>query len=225
MPLIYPMGFMAGSVSATIGTPQLIASSITSAANTTNSATSSVAIQAGDTVVVLMGPFNDGTCAVTSVTDGTNTYALGHKLKSGAYGFEVWYAKNCSAVGSGATITTNTSAGANNRKFAAVRFAGGNATAPLDVTVSNSTASATPTVATGALASASEVIFGCIGTDTTVATITEDASFTNLINSSLGSLPFCCGYKVVTSASTLNYAPTLSSVPGNMAIGVCSFKP
>lgn len=208
-----------------IGTPVSLGTAVPSGFTTTTSVSISAGIQANDLVVVLLGPFDSTTGSVSSVSDGTNTYtqAVGAKSAGNGFGFEIWFSANCSAVSSSTNVTATYSTSVN-MKMAVVRVPGALTVSPKDATASNTTASATPSVSTGALAQASEIVFGAVGCNSQSGAYTEATGFTNVINSNTGNLFFGAGYKVVSSSSSVTYNPTLTALPSDLGIGVVSFK-
>jgi hypothetical protein len=203
---------------AAIGTPTIVLAPASYSNNTT-----SAAIVAGNLVVVAVCiGGNNRTC--TGVSDGTNTYTKALSLCTGAGScpdVSLWYVQNASALSSGATITAGISGGAPTQIIAAAQVSGVATTSSFDTTgagASNPTASvigtptASPSVTTGTLSQANEIIFGVTGSET-IETYTEDANFTNLFAASFvgHANSLSLGYRIVSSTAPVTFAPTLSA--------------
>lgn len=214
------------TAAAAIGTPVLIAQSVTAGFSNSASASTSVTAQAGDLVVVIAGPF-DSAAPVTSIVDAAaNTYVQAQTVRgTNNIGFEVWYAKNITTFLAGSTFTVNTTGSTGNIKFCVMRIPGASLTVPSDVVApTTTTPSATPTLTTAVLAASTEVVFAAIGTITQTVSA-EGAGFTSLFASATGSLILNCAYQRVLTNAAVTYAPTLTGSPvSGFGMGLTSFK-
>lgn len=206
-----------------IGTPASLGTNTVSGSTSSLAITTITGILSGDFVVVAIS-YNSATAIVSSVSDGSNTYAKAYGTKTGSGGLEVWYAANCSAVASSSSITITLSAAAAQMSIGAGRVPGVSAT-PFDVGATSVTQTTSPSVSTGTLAQTGEIVFGAIG-GFNITGITEDASFTRVFTPvGFGSqVPVGLAYKIVTAQTTVAYAPTLTGGLGNMVAGAGGFK-
>ena len=155
---------------------------------------------------------------VSSVSDGTNTYsqAYGIQNTSGAnIDVELWIAPNCLAVSSGATITVSLSAspgGSGSGCNIGAFYVTGLASIPTDKTANSLSNTATPSVTTGTLSQANEIVFGSSFNEDATPSYTESSGFTNLFASiaSAGQAA-ALSYQIVSSTSSVTYAPTWSA--------------
>ena len=193
-----------------IGTPTLVGTSIVS-----GSLTTSAAIVAGNLVVIGVGFYIE---TPTSVSDGTNTYTAALGLNAGSRYGSLWYCANVQAVASGATVTISPSGG---RGMAAVmaQVSGVATTTPFDSTGAGGTnptsgVSLLPSVTTGTLSQASEIVFAVAsyGQSAGAPVYTESANFTNVgiaANTSGNEAFIALSYDIVSSTSAITYAPSL----------------
>lgn len=199
-----------------IGTPVSIGGAASTNANVSSIAITTTAnIQAGDLIVVVVSYGSaTGPRTVSSVSDGTNSYSNAVALTNTANQFaqsEIWYKANASAVSSGATLTitlsaaTSGSAGYNAQAF---RISGASAGSPLDKALSSTTNSTTPSIASGTLASATEILIGMSFSYYTANTYSESSGFTNAYNTSQLDISMGIGYKIVAATTGVTYQPT-----------------
>lgn len=194
--------------------------------------TTSAAIVAGNLAIIIIALGSNSTPTVSSVSDGTNSYTKAVGLNNGGntVDCEIWYKENAAAVNSGATVTATLSAGMSGGSEGWViqgYQASGVATASsLDKTATSATNSTTPSVSSGTLTQADEILFGASYNNNSSRTYTEASGFTNLltplgaIGKSLG-----IGYKIVSSTASVSYAPTWDVSAGiSMATILASFK-
>ena len=185
--------------------------------------TGGVNIVAGDLVVVSIGHLTASGTTVTSVSDGTNTYTRATTgTDSTAQEAELWYKINASAV-TNPTITANLSGSAANRVIGAVRVAGGLTTLNVAPAGAGFTASTSPTVSTGTLAtSTAEIVIGFLYV-ATAPTVTEGSGFTQIYNENANTATNHLAFQVTTATTTVAYSPTLN-VNSNSVIMVAAFR-
>lgn len=211
-----------------------IGSSSVSTGVSSQSITTTAAINTGDLVVVAIGVVQPSGISVSSVSDGTNTYtkAVGAFNATTFLDTEIWYKANAAAVGSGATITATLSTGTSGSPgvMAAAR-AGGTSTVPLDKTnhTEYTTGSTLASGTTGTLTQAKEVVFGVayLYNVSSQTTLTESSGFTNLLAYTQGVSPFVAfnfAYQVVNATSALNYSPTPSQAVTGAGSNIATFK-
>lgn len=217
-----------------IGTPASLGSG-QSSSSTTVTMTTSADIPAGSLVVVGVS-FNKGSSiAVSSVSDGTNSYTLARTSTWNAGPgrvLELWYKQNASAVSSGATITAtaNTSSSSNLNMICAAYVTGVQTSSSLDAVNSTvySPGTAYASGSTGTLAQANEIAFGLAGgyTAASATVVTEGSGFTQIVErqQGSGSQEFIHLARQIVSATTaLNYQPSLSVTAYGASI-ISTFK-
>lgn len=212
---------------ASLGTPTNTAGA--SFIGTTFTFTTNVNIVAGDLVVANVQIANAVLSNVVSISDGTNSYSLAKAINNGGTDDnELWYVANATAVGSGATITVTISSvgdASNGITIEAYRVSG-IALVPLDQTASQSATTATPSVATGTLAQAKEIVFGASWRGNGTPTYAEATGFSNLVNAlsvGNGNGKTSLAYQTVAATSAITYAPTWNS-SGRCQTLIASFK-
>jgi len=216
-------------VSGTIGGYTLLGSNIASRNGlNTITLTTVAAIPGGAGVVVCTGNV-DGNHAISSISDGTNSYTKGGGgvTANGITGSEIWYKQNASAVSSGATLTVTGSANFDtNAVFVIAAYVTSLAVTPVD----NHPAPGnnTNTISTGVLAQASELVIGTfVGYQAANPTYNESAGFTNIAAVSLSAANYVaggCGYKITNATTSVTYNPSFTNAATNSAIDVVSFK-
>lgn len=139
----------------------------------------------------------------------------------------MFYAKNITALPPGGTITLTTAGGATRDRIFGAACIAGVSSNPLDKDLGTAVniANATPSIATGVLAQANELI---IGLDTSVAggsdSYTEASGFTFLLSGVVaGGLALHMSYQIVAATTTVSFAPTLG-VARVGSIHTASFK-
>lgn len=225
---------LAASSASIIGTPVQLGSSLSSAAARSSwTLTTVAAIPAGALVVIGIQALFGVAQTISSVSDGTNTYAAAVTNAWEATTQLVdacWFIQNAAPVASGATITVNFSAStaAQPSIINAAYVTGILAASSLDKTnsglTSNGTAYASGT--TGTLAQAKEIAFGFIGAYNANATITDGAGFTGLNTTSQGSGGFFqsrLSYQIVAATTALNYQPSTNVATFGKAL-IATFK-
>lgn len=199
--------------------------------------TTTAAIPLGATVVIAISYSRSSTISVTSVSDGTNNYALAAASgwSSGTFvALDFWYKVNANAVSSGATITATLSTSTSNDPggYMAAALVLNLSSAPFDK--SNFTQYGGPTTApssgaTATLAQANEVCFGAATGYTsppTSTTRTESSGWTNLVSINNGGSTrdwIIFGYKIVSATTAQNYQPTTGS-PAVAVSGIVTLK-
>ncbi len=208
-----------------IGTPQSLGTHVVTS-GTTSVVTTLVNVVSGDLLVAQICISSSTVLSVSSLSDGTNTYAKATGNTSGAnYDCELWYKGNASAVSSGASLTATISGslagGAPALSLQALRVSGIIA-APLDAVNSQVATTSTPTVATGVLAKANEIVVGGAFNDASTAE-TPPAGFTALSTTSQSGYGTSQDYKVVNSTGSVTYNPTWGG-SGHCITLVATFK-
>ncbi len=218
-----------------LSAPTLVGSTTLATAPTASfTITTSAAVAAGSLLVIYVAWGSTATPSVSTISDGTNSYATAASLKvtSGTnVQSEIWYVANAAAVASGATITiTMTGAGSGGSEGTIAycyQVANAALASPFDIAASSVTNTTTPSVATGTLAQVSEIVFGAsYNNNGSGVTYTEASGFTNL-TSRTGSVGQCfgLGYKITAATTTVTYAPTWSGVAAvNMTTQAAAFK-
>lgn len=167
------LSLLSCSAFAQIGTPTLLGSGASSTNLTiTSLGASGVTITAGDLIVVYFGSICTGAgttpITATSVSDGTNTYALAKAASRGAStpgDVEIWYISNAQAVTSG-TVTVNfsNSCGSGGAEYVirVAQVSGIAAASAFDSAAAKSGTgtNGTVSVTSNALAQSSEIVFG-----------------------------------------------------------------
>ncbi len=210
-----------GKIAPSVGTPVNIGS--TSGAGTT--VTTSAGILAGDLVVILTSGWNAP--AVTSISDGTNSYTKAVADTTNGFRVEIWYKENAAAVSSGATVTITYGSAPTNSLVHVMRVPTAKLSGALDQTAHTGGTASTNTVTTGALAQTNEVAFGIVTRNNNNSITTESAGFTN-IDKQNGAAGLCMNmaYKLINgSLSAVTYAPTTSGSAGDSyGIATATFK-
>lgn len=204
---------------AAIGTPVAIGTPNALASGSSVGLTISSAINSGDLACVALAWNSSNT--LSSVSDGTNTYTpvLVSAVSIGHY--TIACKINATAKASG-TITATFSGNVSQPIIGGMHVSGVTA---LDISVASTTQTTTPSVATGTLSSAPQILFGGIGGFNATG-FTEDPAFTNIFATQQGSSQVWAtlGWRKVVSTASTNYSPTLTATLGNMNYGVVSFK-
>ena len=179
-------------------------------------------VVAGDTIAVCFGTGGSGSAGFTSVSDGTNTYALiAHRTDLSVDGYQVWWyvAKNVAAAASLTITATMTTSQAFNL-MAAVEVGGADTVTPVDN--SNFASDTTGTSATASVsvvcASTNDLLWACgimdSGGETAGAgfALLDDLTQVALISESKAG---------VGSGSQ---TATVTGTAGNWLIGVLAFQ-
>jgi hypothetical protein len=203
-----------------IGTPQGLGSNNAGPTVTSLAITTTAAINSGDLVVVAIGYNNINGGAVSTVSDGTNSYSKAVGTKNGNAGNEVWYKENATAVPSGSAITVTMQNSTNRLIIEAARVAGIVTSSSLD-----KTATGTTSAVSGALSQADELVIGTFG-GWNVTAITEDAAFTNRysIQQSTSQVWENLAFKIVSATTSITYQPTITGDSTAYVFAVASFK-
>ena len=205
-----------------IGIPFQIQSFV--GANNSGSAVGSTGVDAPvGSVIVIALQSADFDANFTSFTDSAgNTYALEMSPVNGSY--------NCAAIAYCANTTHDLPIGSS---FTAITsdagqwylqggYAVSGANGGVDVTMSANGASATPSLSSGTLAQANEILFGLVqSADNVEQTFTESPGFTNLYGAGAGFSMM--GYDTVSATTSVTYAPTLAT-PDAYGQVLVSFK-
>ena len=208
-----------------IGTPVSLGTNSGAGTGTTIALTASAAIQSGDLVLVYV--VREGTATVTGVTDGTNTYSqVGTAgIASSGTTVDLWAKANASAVAS-PTITATITPTEFDRGIAAIRCPGISVNSPLDKNTGQANQSgASASVSTGTLSYTTELVVGAVVAGSGLSSFTESANFTSVISQTPwgASWYLDIAYDIVSSASSVSYAPSWTSSV-NFATFLVSYK-
>lgn len=214
-----------------IGTPSSLGTAISGTTSVSSKVfTTNAAITAGNLAVVAIGWYNGGSSvvAISSVSDGTNTYTAAVTASSSGStpsSIALYYCKNAAAVASSASITVTWASNVLAQGIIAYQVSGVDKTGPLDKTATyTSPATTTPSVSTGTLSQANEIIFGCAG-GYNITSYTESSGFTSLASVFPNSDATTLSYDTVTSTTSVTYAPTTNAdLTGPTIALVASFK-
>jgi hypothetical protein len=212
----------------TIGTPTSLGSISNANASTTRQLTSKT-IPAGALAIAFMAddgsdtfPFS-GTVADTA----SNSYVGGTEFddNSGGITMRLFKVENATALSSGDITGTFATADATLKSLHAAYVTGILTSSSADKEVAAKGVSTAPSVATGALSQANEVIFAALsalGGGDVVFTEDTGNGWTTLSLTQTTDL-VSLSYKVVSSATSVTYAPTLSA-SRHWGVQVWSFK-
>lgn len=214
---------------ASIGTPTSLGSTTNNSANTSScTVTTTANITANNFVGFWIVTGQD--VSVSSVSDGTNSYTQATHITwdSSTFVADFWYKAGASAVSSSASLTatlSGTTSGGWGYACAAAQASGVATSSPLDTNVNNTTSTSTPSVSTGTLAQANEIIFDWFTQGLTSTSYTESSNFTNLFNLAPSRFNLAVGYKIVSSTSSVTASPSWGSTPNaGQSSAVTSFK-
>lgn len=202
-----------------IGTPvQLGGNAAATGLGTTATLTTTGNITTGDLVVVFAGSASFS-CTPNSVTDTSgNTYTAGTSIGSaGSDIIRPFYCANAIAMASGGTVTITYATSAGSKYYNAISVSGIATASPKDVEAAGfiSTGTTTPSIATGTLAQADELVCGYIlvGSASKNDAFTQASGFTANTNGT-AAVPTSIlrsAYQIVASTSTVTYAPVLGT--------------
>lgn len=175
---------------------------------------SAISIQAGDLVFVSVAHRTTSTDIVLSVTDGVNTYTRIDAVfgGSGFGGLYTYYCKNAQAVVA-PTIQASFNTNVVDRWIAAVRVSGVSSVDPLDqhASAALTTATASPSIATGVLSEQPEIVLGVILVNTNPA-FTEGSGFDQDEHTVIGTaVTYNLADQIVFSTNSVTYNPTLGA--------------
>ncbi len=194
---------------------------------TTNVITTSAASAAGNLIVNIAA--SDGSPTLSSVADSaSNSYSAGTALASPAgRHLRAFYVQNAAALAISQTVTTTFSANGAGKYSAAISIQGVAASGALDVQGAGvSGTGTTPSIATGTLAVAAEIVIGfvLVGGGNSDS-FTEASGWTSLpsIGAGGGGSILRMAYRVVASTASVTYNPTLGTSRDYVA-NVMSFK-
>ncbi len=214
MPL--PLASAPSVVAVPIGTPVSLGTGCNNSGSTSFTFNTTSAIPAGSlSAISFASSFTGSAGVISAVSDGTNTYTVAERQTNGGTSVtaEIWYKANASAVGSGATVTISFGGTSNGLCAGGATITGITAT-PLDkIAVGPGTNTTSPTVSTGALSQANEIVL-CLMTGTSGASgITPDATFStiNNVNSANNNVTNYFASKKVASTGSVTCAPTQAS--------------
>jgi hypothetical protein len=207
----------------TPGPPVSLGSLGAAATATTIVLTTTAAIVAGDLVVVTISNFSN--VAVSSVSDGTNTYVLA-KSQAGTANSQIaefWYKENAAAVNTGASLTVTFASTCIDRTVMAARCNNVITASSLDVHVSNGfTTTTTPTQSPGTIAQVNELVCGFLCVNGNVVT-TESPNFGSIVSNNTAGFINLLSYELPTTTTPPSYSPTLGTSSTGV-IFVVTFK-
>lgn len=168
------------------------------------------------------------TNAPTSCTDQvSNPYTLlATNVASTSVSTGAFYSPNITHLPSGDTITGTWAASGTSKTIVPFVLYGALTSSPLDINITNEASTASPSLATGTLAQANEIIFAVVCWSSTSSTLTEDTTH-NWI--SCGTYRASATHTVhvamqyVSATTSVTYNPTLSGAT-TVAVGLYSFK-
>lgn len=193
----------------TISAPVLVGTVASPSTTTPLSMTTTAAIPATAAIIVVTGSAVD---TASSVSDGTNTYTALSNYAGTSAKLRVFYCANSAGLSSGSTVTVTWSNALTNHYQAVFYISNANTVAPIDALANSSVTSATPSLATGALGLADEVVIGFFWAQSSGSEVwTEATGFTNMFEETVaGEAKFRAAYQVVSSTASVTYAPTVS---------------
>jgi hypothetical protein len=191
--------------------------------------TTSAAASAGDLVLVVC--HGGSSNAATSCTDSAgNTYTALGTVSVGTRRVTAFWSRIASEIASGGSVTITYSS-ATGVKFGAIYKVSGTASSPADIdggTGASGTSSTNPSITTGTLAQANEIVFawtvviGDAGSDS----FTQAADFTALTGVTLAGASggvLRMAYRIVSATTAVTYAPTLGTAR-DWAVNYVAFK-
>lgn len=201
-----------------ISTPTSLGSGTSSGAGVTTSLNYSASVPAGALVVVEMS--NSNLLTYTTLTDTCgNTFsaitAAGNNVANNNV-VALWYKENATACASGQTLTGTSSVGTANRTIAAVYVTGIIASGSLDKSANGTSGSGVPSIATGTMAQANEIIIGATTSNGTI-TASSSAAFTQSLTATPPNSDM--EYRIVAATTTQNFAPTTASSGAGVVLG------
>jgi hypothetical protein len=196
-----------------------------------NATTAAITVPAGGVPagsLIVLGVSCEYTPGLASVTDTAgNTYARAvNSNRSYTPMTEIWYCKNCLALSAGDTIVSHI-ATAVRQRISALYAANADTADPLDAAACASAraTSSTPSVTSGALAGAKELIVAILGT-TSSRVITQDVDFAAPPDeqNTLGTYSIFGGHRIAADTTAQTYNPAMSN---SQAWSECiaAFKP
>ncbi len=211
-----------------IGTPLSLGTGCSNSQTTSFTFNTTAAIPGGSLSTITFSSSYTGSSAapITAVSDGTNTYAVAERQTNGGTSAvaEIWYKANATAVGSGAAVTISFGGTSNGLCATGMAVSGITAT-PLDkIAVGPGTNTATPTVSTGVLSQANEIVL-CLMTGTNATGIIGDVTFSTINNLSSGNTNVTTyyAYKTVASTASVTCSPTQAGAQSE-ALVAATFK-
>lgn len=208
-----------------IGVPVLLYNGITaSAASGSASGVCTAGAAAGNLIVVAVGSWTAG-YYVSALTDSAgNSYTLAKvPLVADQPPASIFYCVNCPhALTTSTTFTPTLNGGSSPTWGSLVAVSVTGANGGFDVANNfQGTTGLTLSCPTGALNNANEIVFGAYILAATEATQSESAGFTNIANNV--SYGFDFGYDIVSSASSVAWAPSWTATNSSYAGQVATF--
>lgn len=187
--------------------------------------TTSADAPAGTLVVISLAPFGAGSQLVTGVTDsaGGNSYAQASiSTTVDNYPLQLWYSILTNDLPLGGTITaTGTWSGSGLAIPGVIGISGAGAGLDQHPTGTSSTGASSTSIATGTLASNSEIVIASAVTLGAFGTWTEGAGFTSIAGLHFGVGSFA--YQIVSATAPVTWAPSWQNST-NFAASLASFK-
>jgi hypothetical protein len=205
-----------------IGTPTSLGSQ--HGTSSTLVITTTAAIVAGVLVVVAISTSaTGGAKSVSSVSDGTNTYAKAVAFTTSANDTgELWYIANAAAVGSGASLTVTFSGTPTSSAAIAAQVSGIRASSPFDSSAhldqTSSGSQQNPSLSSGTPSSAQEIIFGWAGSYLAGSGLSYSTGgvFTTIGSSASQSSDRAnvgLSYRIISTKTAQIYSPNFGTTP------------
>lgn len=178
----------------------------TTVGHTTVTCTTTAAVPAHDTIVVVIGDGNvAGLTNISSVADGTNTYTEQASVYASTNTSAIWYVLDPATLASGSTITVTFSGSGAATKYVQAFYMSGTAVA-VSSTVNGGSSTTPSCTANGAATRTSFATANMVaGNDT----ITQPAGWTaGNVGNVTGTFEESIGYKTNTDSSNAVYNPT-----------------
>lgn len=196
---------------------------------TTKGVVTSAPAPIGSTIVVTGGCVGR---SISSISDSTNTYSSRVSRSSDYLGLSVFYTATplAAQLNSGSTISITYSGACATEGYASIFYITGLSASSGDVAVSGTAVSAAPSLTSGALSQANEIVIGAIAqyNSSGFNTYTEATGYTMISKSaSFGSdgVVLNAAYKTVSATTAVTYNPTPNGVPGAAgAMEIATFK-
>lgn len=220
------LGLLAGPARAAIGTPVSLGTVADATAFTTRTL-STLTVPAGALILVVLMDSEGSCCLPVSVADSAgNTYTALTTVPNSSTNLQTkaFYTCNAAALSSG-TITGTFATSDPVLKTMHASYTTGIATASCADNQPTPTAatSTSPSITTGALAQADEIVFGYVGVESGSSVVfTEGAGFTQVSQTAPSDL-LNVAYDIVAATTAVTYAPSMDG-SRHWGAGAITFK-
>lgn len=170
------------------------------------------AILSSDLLILAVGNQNVTTAIVSNASTPGNSFTRAVRVASATtyMDCEIWYKSGAAPEASGVTVTINLDATPSQAVIAALyKVTGVKQVSALDKTASSGVSTTSPSISSGTLSSANQILFGALA-GTNAETYTEASGFSNLLNNLTNPVRFGVGYKIVAATTSVTYGPTVS---------------